>query len=65
MINPNKLTIQKILLSFYMNLIPLPLMETLSYVIDIAKDNKDENVAINQAQFDEIKQFVCFFKFIW
>ncbi len=49
MINPNKLTIQKILISYYMNLIPLPLMETLRYVIDIAKRIEDENVTINQA----------------
>jgi hypothetical protein len=40
MMNPNKLTIQKILIYFYMNLITLPLMETINYVIDIAKKDK-------------------------
>jgi hypothetical protein len=55
MINSNKLIVQKILISYYMNLIPLPLMETLSYVIDIAKEDRRWNVAINQAWFDEIK----------
>jgi len=49
MVNPNKLTIQKILISYYMNLIPLPLMETFSFIIDIAKRIEEENVTINQA----------------
>jgi hypothetical protein len=49
MVNPNKLTIKKILIFYYMNLIPLPLMETFSFVINIAKRIEDENVTINQA----------------
>jgi hypothetical protein len=40
MINPNKLTVGKILISYYMNLIPLPFMETLNHVINIAKEDR-------------------------
>jgi len=40
-------------------------METLQIVIKLLKMIEDENVAIKQAQLDEIKLCVCFIKCIW
>jgi len=34
-------------------------------LLTLQKKIENENVAMNQAQFDEIKLFVCIFKFIW
>ncbi len=55
MINPIKLIIQKILISYYMNLIPCHLWKPLVMLLTLQKRIEDENVAINQARFDEIK----------
>jgi hypothetical protein len=39
-------------------------MQTLKIVIDIVKRDRNENVAVEQAQLDKIISFVCIFKLI-